>query len=367
MEPKELTLSEIADIIWSGRKLIIRMAIIGALVALTISLFLPNWYKSETVILPPTSENAAFGAASLLGQFGLGNLLGSSGDVTRFIAILNSQRILLALNQKFDFQSRYETENLEETLKTLEDNLNVELGQENQIIVTFLDTDQDKVAEMTNYIAHCLDSLNILMFTTQARNNKQFIYSQVEIALDSLKILENQTRNFMKDEGVLSLSDQVTAGITAAAELQAAITTKEIELSVALKTLNPADSKIKRLQLEISSLKNKYEEFFSNSNNNKLIPNLEKIPDLEIKFLQLKRKAEYFKKVIEFLGPQYEQAKIEEAKEIPTVQVLDIATRPEKKSKPKRSIITLIGLLSCTVLTCYWVYFKNRPNFKSTT
>lgn len=367
MESKELTLREIAQIIWNGKNFILKAGFTGAIIAMLYSLFLPNWYKATVVIMPPQSGGAALGAAGLLGEFGLGNLLGTSSDASRFIAILKSNRMRIELNKKYDFTTRYDLENLEETLKTLDENLNVELGEENQIIVSFLDTEQDQVAQIANDIAYLLDSLNIAMYINQAHNNRQFIESQVQIALDSLKILENQIRDFMKQNGVLSLPEQVAAGITTAAEIQANIMSKEIELSIATQSLNPADPQIARLKLEIKTLKDKYAQFFSGSKGNNLFPNFSDIPDLEIQYLQLKRKAEYYKKVLEFLGPQYEQAKIEEAKEIPTIQVLDTAIRPEKKAKPKRSIITIIGFLFTSVIAAYWVYFKNRPNYPKTT
>ncbi len=367
MEDKELSLREIAQIIWNGRNFILKAGIIGATIAMLYSLFLPNWYKAKVVIMPPQSGGAALGAAGLLGEFGLGNLLGTSSDASRFIAILKSNRLRIELNKKYDFTSRYDLENLEETLKTLDKNLNVELGEENQIIVTFFDTEQDQVAQITNDIAFLLDSLNIAMFTNQAHNNRKFIEEQVQISLDSLKILENQIRDFMKQNGVLSLPEQVAASINTAAEIQAKIMSKEIELSIANQSLDPSNPQIARLKLEVKTLKNKYAQFFNGSNGNNLFPKFSDVPDLEIQYLQLKRKAEYYKKVLEFLGPQYEQAKIEEAKEIPTIQILDTAIRPEKKAKPRRSIITIVGFLFTSIIAAYWVYFKNRPNYPETT
>ena len=231
-----------------------------------------------------------------------------------------------------------------------------------------MDTDQDLVAEKTNYIVYCLDSLNISLFTSQASNNRQFISSQVNIALDSLQLLENQIRNFMKEAGVLSLPDQISAGISAAAELRARIMSKEIELMVTQKILEPNNAQIIRLRLEINSLKEKYKEFYSDNTDEKLLLNLNNIPDLEIKYLRLKRQAEYYKKVLEFLAPQYEQAKIEAAKEIPTVQVLDRAIRPEKKDRPSKAKYVLVTFFLSLVFGIYMAYFQNRkiifPNGK---
>ncbi len=366
MEVRELTLMEIWSLIWARRKMIAKIVIPVTIAAVIISLLMPKWYKATAVILPPSAESSSLGAAALLGQFGFGNLLGGGQDASRFIAILKSQSLLRAVAEKYNFQKRYDADNMEDTLEELEDNLNIEIGEENQIEISFLDRDQDMVAEMTNYIVQCLDSLNIALHTSEAKNSRQFIYSQVEIALDSLKYLEMQITDFMKEEGVLSLTDQVSVGIEKAAELKAQIMAKEIELTVALKTLEPNNSQIKKLRLEIASLKNKYGEFFAERSGHRLLPNLNDVPDLEMKFLRMKRKAEYYAKVMEFLGPQYEQAKIEEAKEIPTVQVLDAAVRPERKDRPKRTKVVLIGLIFSLVFSIYYVYFQHRIKYKRT-
>ena len=51
--------------------------------------------------------------------------------------------------------------------------------------------------------------------------------------------------------------------------------------------------------------------------------------------------------VFEALTQQYELAKVQEAKDTPTVKVLDTATVPEKRSFPPRLLIMFI----CTLLT----------------
>ena len=360
MQAKELTLLEIWSLIWTKRKMIAKIVIPVTIAAVIISLLLPKWYKATAVILPPSSEASSLGAAGLLGQFGFGNLLGGGQDVSRFIAVLKSQSLLRAVAKKYNFQKRYDADNMEDTLEELGDNLRVDVGEENQIEISFLDRDQEMVAEMTNYIVKCLDSLNIVLHTSQAKNSRQFIYSQVEIALDSLKYLEIQITDFMKKEGVLSLTDQISVGIEKAAELKAEIMAKEIKLTVALKTLESNNSQIKKLRLEIASLKNKYSEFFAEKSGDRLLPNLKDVPDLEMKFLRMKRKAEYYTKVMEFLGLQYEQAKIEEAKEIPTVQVLDEAVRPERKNQPKRAKTVLIAMIISLGICSLYAYFRGR-------
>jgi uncharacterized protein involved in exopolysaccharide biosynthesis len=134
---------------------------------------------------------------------------------------------------------------------------------------------------------------------------------------------------------------------------------KEIELEVARRMVQSSSPQIRKLELELESLSHKYQEFYSGSSD-KLFPSLEDVPELGIKYIQLKRKTEYYTKVLEFLAPQFEQAKIEAAKEIPTLQILDYGVRPEKKDRPKRARLVIMFFVISSFFGMYVAYFKGR-------
>lgn len=359
MQERELTLKEIVAIVWDKRKMI--SWIVGAVSVLTaiVSLLLPVWYKSTVVILPPSSQSS-FSAASLIGQLGFGGFLGEGEDVNRFMALLKSRTIMEKIAHKYDLQNVYETEDMETTLRALDGNLTYEIGEENQLICSILDQDQDRVADMANFIAQCLDSMNIAFYTGQAGNTRKFIESRVFMTLDSLKMLESELTKLMKNEGIMSLEDQVSVAIAKAADIKAEIMSKEIEFEVAQKTIHANNSQIQKLQLELNTLKRKYRSEFFSSGGDGLIPDLSAVPELGIQFLRLKRQSEYYIKVLEFLGPQYEQSKIEEAKQIPTLQVLDPGVRPEKKDKPRRARMVIIAFVLTLGASIYLAFFLGR-------
>ncbi len=364
MEERELAIKDIWSITWARKKMIIRNTLIVSIVVAGISLLFSNWYKATAVILPPSSSSAfSMGNLGLLGDMGIGNLLGSNDDHNKILSILKSRSILEAVAKKYDFIERYDVENIYEAVEGLSENIDVNLEEEMQISVSFWDKDQEMVAEITNYIIYCLDSLNLELNTTKGRNNRVFIESRISDVLDSLKILEGQITRYMEEEGILSLSDQVRVGVESAASFKAEIMRKEIELAVTQNTFDDNSPVVKQLKNELKSLKAKYKEFFYDVPSDKLMPNFNKIPKVSIKFARLERQIEYYVKLIQFLGPQYETARIEEAKNIPTIQILDEATRPEKKDKPRRSrwvmaVFALTGLLSV-----YYTYFKDRATY----
>jgi tyrosine-protein kinase Etk/Wzc len=362
MEQRELTLKELWTILWNGKILIIRNSVITFVTIAALSLMMSNWYKATVTIMPPTGDSGGMGAMSMLSSFGLGGFFGGDDSQTRVMSILKSKTVQQELARRFNLQEKYQTENMEETLKVMEENYAVDLQEEMQISVTFWDTDQEMVAAMTNQIVVILDSMNIALSTSKAHENRVFIESRVNEVLDSLKVLENELSTFMQSEGILSLTDQVAMGVKTAAEIKAQLMEKEIELAIARNVMDMNNPHIRQLTNEINGFKAKLKEFYTESKDDNLIPNFSRIPELEIRFTKLQRKSEYFVKLLEFLGPQYESAKIEEAKTIPTIQVLDRAVRPEKKDKPRRSRIVLGFTVIVGALSAYYVYLKNRQS-----
>lgn len=363
MNEIELTLKDMWNIIWQRKKMIIRNTLIVSILVALISLLLPNWYKATSVLLPPSNNNMALNPMSILSTAGIGDFLGNAEDQNRILSILKSNTLLETIAKKFNFIKRYDTKNMEEAIKELSNNINVSVEEEMQIVVSFWDKDQEKVAEINNYIVNCLDSLNIELSTKKGKNNRIFIESRIENVMDSLKTIESKLTSFMEYEGVLSLTDQVRVGVEKAAEMKAQIMAKEIELAVARSTYDKNNIIVKQLVNEILNLKSKYAEFYKENPSDKILPNFSKVPEVSMKYAQLIRNIEYFVKLIEFLGPQYESAKIEEMKDIPTIQLLDRAVRPEKKDKPRRAKIVLIFFALSFVISTYVAYFQGRSTY----
>ena len=360
MEDRETNIVDYLKIIWEKGKFIILFVLIITIISLGISLLLPKWYKATAVIMPPAGEQGQLGGLSAsLSSFGLGAMFGGGEDQMRIIAILKSKRMLELLDEKYNLQTKYNTKFKFQTYDILRSNLRITLGEEEQISVSLFDQDQDIVAEMTNYIVHCLDSINIALNTSKARNNRIFVDHRINFALDSLSFYENKTTQFMEANDIISLSEQLKAEIEKASDMQAQIMTKEVELDVMKEKLTPDNQAVKNLGIDIRYLKNKYQEIFDQSDSSNLFINLNNAPDIQKQYARLTRKVLYFSKLLEYLGPQYEQAKIEEARDITTIQVIDKAQPPEWKSKPKRALIVIIAFILSLAISMILVIIRH--------
>lgn len=359
MDQKELDLKEFFQITWKWKNKIIRFVFIVTTISIGISLLLPKWYRSQAIILSPQSSSS-FNAMSLLGELGIGSVMGSNENSFRYLAILKSRSLRMDVIDKFDLKNHYKSKNTETALEVFDKNLHFEIGDEFQIVIAMIDKDQDLVAPMTNYIVSSLDSLNIELSVLNAKNNRIFMGKRFEEISDSLETASKRLEKYMEQHGILSLENQVIAGVEQASLLKAAIIQKEVEFKVAKQTFSQNSPIISQLQIELNSLQIKYDDLINSDLYDSLVPKFSEVPSLQLNILKLQSEVEYYGKILEYLGPLYEQQKIEEAKNIPTIQVLDEAVRPELKNKPKRSRIVIITFLIATIAAVIFYYIKEE-------
>jgi uncharacterized protein involved in exopolysaccharide biosynthesis len=73
-----------------------------------------------------------------------------------------------------------------------------------------------------------------------------------------------------------------------------------------------------------------------------------------MEYLRRYREVKYYETIFELVAKQYEMAKMDEARDVAVIQVLDPAIPPEKKSRPQRLSMVLMGIFG-TALTAMLV------------
>ena len=346
-----LTVIDYVSIIRKNLKKLFIIVFITGIVSVGVSLLLPKYYKSTAVILVPQSGQVSIANLGMLSNLGLGSFGGMQGDISRIVAILKSRSVLESVASKFKLQKKYGTKTWEATLKKLRKNIEITIGEEFQIYISVFDKDRFLVDDMTNYVVYCLDSINISLTSKSAHDNRIFIESRLDEVLDSMEVYEKRMSNFMRKHGILSLPDQIRVGVEKAADLKAQLTMLEIEIEVAKNKYGENSPLVEQLKFQLESMRNKYNEFRDSKGRGRLFPNFSDVPEMVLTMARLEREIEYYSKLIEFLGPQYEQAKIEEKRKTSTIQILDWGKTPERKAKPKRMLIVLISVLTVTILS----------------
>ncbi len=329
------------------RFILINVSII-TLAALVISLLLTKTYRAEARILGGRSGLGELGLASLIQDLpfeGLG-LIPQADKTLQYLAILSSRTVMMNIVEKFDLQKRYETPNWEKTLKRLADNVSFEVNPDETISVFVIDESPHVAAEMANAFVRQLDSVNIQLRVQKARDNREFLEARLTQCKADLASAEQRLKEFQETYGVIEVTEQARAAIQTISELQAQVLIKETELRVKRHYLSEFHTEIAKLETQLEELKKSLRSLqigqggAQNGTPDLMIPTSD-VPELAMRYFRLLREVEIQNLLYKALIQQYEQASIVEAKETPTVQVLDWAVAPIHKYAPKRAFIVL--------------------------
>ena len=342
------------------RKLILLNVLIITVAAIIMSLLLPVKYTAQASFISPKKKGGIFGDiagfSSTIKDLSktLGGKLGAvSDEAYNYLVILQSRTASQMIVDKFNIRELYEIDQkkpYEDVIKALKNNVDFTIEDEGNIVVSVTDKSPERAAEMANYYIKVLNVLSTELNVTESRSNREFIERRFIQAQDDILVIEDSLKKFSKNFNVIALEEQLKASITIAAEMQAQSEIAKLERDILKKNFgddNPlvlqADFKVNEIDKRISSMRFGEEKALKSSLN--LFIPFEKVPETGIMYLRLMRDFEIQNKLLEFIYPIYEQAKIEEQKDIPTVLVVDQAIPPERKSSPKRMLIVFSALL----------------------
>jgi uncharacterized protein involved in exopolysaccharide biosynthesis len=368
MESKELNFWDYFAVLVKWRRLIVVNFIVVSLIAVAISLVLPKWYLAKASLLPPEDSARSSAITSLLANLPISGISipGATTSADLFVAILGSRTVAEGVIQKLGLIRVYKSKNMEGAVRTLQEHSSIGITPEGVITVEVEEKDPQLAAGIANaYIAE-LDRVNKETSVSQAKNKRLFIEGRLDKAKPELEKAENELRQFQEKNKAISLPDQVSAAIERAALLKAEQVTLEIELGVLLKTASFSHPQVKLLQTKISEIQKQMDlleigaasEYDTTSSDaaeksGYYVP-FSKVPSVGLELARLIRDLKIQEAIYELLIQQYEQAKIEEAKDTPTVQALDIATPPILKSKPNRKVFVIfLAFLSLFISVSY--------------
>jgi tyrosine-protein kinase Etk/Wzc len=343
------------------------------LIVAVISFLLPSWYRATTTVLPPERETLSLGlTSSLAGAIsGLGTsyalpFMATPSDV--IAAILKSRTVAEAVLEQEHLMKAYETKSREAALRELSSRVSVSVSPEGIVSLSYEDKDKIRAAGVANRFVEEMDRVNRETSTSQAKNARVFIEERLTKTQGDLSKAEEDLRNFQEENKTILLDSQMKTAIEKAADLKAEMVSSEIELNVLSKTMSPYHPQIQSLRSKINEIKRQLEtlELGNQKEESKdktvLDVPFAEVPSLSLKLARLVREVKIQERVFELLTQQYEQYKIEETKNTPTIQVLDKAIPPEKRFKPKRGLLVgisgILSLFASTVFVFGLEYFK---------
>ena len=170
---------------------------------------------------------------------------------------------------------------------------------------------------------------------------------------------------FQKKSGIIYPEEQFKGIVTAYSELETNLITKQIQKAI-MEELKGKDSpSAQSLELEVTKFENKLKEMRLKGDTEGIIPSLKTLPENATDYIRYFREVEINNAILEFITPLYEQAKLEEKKDIPSLQVIDYAVPPAKKSFPPRTIFTILITMSVFFIAFIFILLKENKNLQS--
>lgn len=357
---REFNVLDILIVIAKHKKAIFLLPITAAIVSAAISFALPSVYKSNAKLLPP--QQAQSGAAALLSQLGgaAGSLAGAAGlknPNDLYIGMLKSRTVADRLIAKFNLQNVYDVDTMEKARKTLDSNTTIVAGKDGLISIDVEDEDKKLVPQIANAYVNELVSLTKVLAVTEASQRRVFFERQLEQSKNNLAKAEMALKVALDTRGVISVDADSRAIVETVGRLRAQISAKQIQLNAMDAFVTTSNPDYMRVQEELASLR---AELMKLENGRPALDDGANAgPDKQVGLENIKilRDVKYYQMLYELLAKQYEVARLDEAKDTALIQVLDPAIEPERKFKPKRSVIVLLSTVMAFLAALIWAFF----------
>lgn len=350
MKKNRISLTDFISIVFSWKKLLIINLFIITTIVTIISFLIPEKFKATATLTVQDQSGSTGVLSGMLSNVGSvlgGALFGSSGtDVDKIFGYLESRTVFLEVINKFNLTEYYDiTQNPRDlTLKRLRDDVVFDLTQNGLISVSMIHKDPVKSKEIVEYFIYKSDSLNRAISTISARDYRLYVEKRYDRNLKELKEAELKLKEFQKRTGIYVVPEQFEIVFKFISELEAELAKKQLEAQIIKKKLGASSPSYETAEISADLLKEKINKLLSgeSSTNSSIISfPFDDIPDIQMEYLQLYREVEIQSKLLEFTLPIYEQALMEEQKNIPSIIVIDYPLIPQMKDSPKKAFIIL--------------------------
>jgi uncharacterized protein involved in exopolysaccharide biosynthesis len=376
------------SLLWQERRFLFRCIVVAFLASSVIVMLIPVRYSSITRLMPP--DQSGQGMASMLsalkgtdiGTIG-GDLLGqkTSGDL--FVGVLHSRTVEDDLINKFDLRKVYGVGQYAKARKILEGRTDVSAERKSGIItISVSDHSPERAAAMAREYVAALNDVVINENTSSAHKERVFLEDRLVQVQKDLEKAEEDFSKFASQNTALDVKEQGRAMIGAAAELEGQLIAAETQLQGLQQIYTPENVRVRSLQARIDEYRRQLKKMGGKgippaeqngaataqdngqsdgtTDTSNLYPSIRQLPILGVTWSDLFRDAKVQETVFETLTKQYELAKVEEARETPSVKVLDPADVPERKSFPPRIILVLAAVFLTSLGSVVWVIARVR-------
>jgi uncharacterized protein involved in exopolysaccharide biosynthesis len=383
-ESRERTVARLR-LLWEHRRFLERVVGLALVFSTIIAFLIPNRYQSSARLMPPDNESGSglavaaalaggSGTGAALGGLGgiAGQLLGIKGTSDLLVGVMSSRTVADDLIRKFELKKVYRDSRMEDTRKDLASRTEIQVDRKSQIVtVAVTDKDPHRAMAMTQEYVDELNRLLAEVSTSSARRERIFLETRLKAVNQDLESAEKQFSQFASKNTAIDIGEQGKAMVEAGAVLQGQLIAARSELEGLKQIYANSNVRVRSMEARVTELESQLSKISggdeSGSNqgsgqSDSLYPSIRKLPLLGVTWADLYRQTKVQEAVFQMLTQEYEMAKVQEAKEIPTIKVLDAPNLPDKKSFPPHTLIILMGMFFSFVCAVACVFGRNRWN-----
>jgi uncharacterized protein involved in exopolysaccharide biosynthesis len=370
---------------WVRRRIFFGTIGTGILLSLLYTLSLPKMYTSTTTLMPPDSTSSSSNLVSLLSNAGPAASVGSAALGIKtpgavFVGILGSRTVQESLVTRFDLIRYYKTILVEDACKRLAADTHIVEDTKNGIIRISVNAKNPMLASniAQGYVTE-LDRVVNNNSTSSARRERIFLEERLKEIKQDLDDSAEALSLFSTKSRTIEMPTQARAMVDAGLKLQGELTTARSDLAGLRQTYSEDNVRVRTASARVEELQRQMDKITGLSQNGGPMvdtresdyPSLGELPALGLTYADLDRKVLVEEALWEALTKQYEAAKVQEAKDIPTVRILDVANIPQHKSSPARAIILIVGTMFSIlaaiiiiILSSFWDKVNTQDEWK---
>jgi capsule polysaccharide export protein KpsE/RkpR len=369
---------ENAALFWDHRRIFVYVAVSVMLLSMAVAFSLPKQYESGARIMPPEQANTSAamlaalvgkGAGGSSGGGGLaglaGSLLGVKNNGALFVALLHSGTISGHLIDRFDLQQVYHKRYRLDAAKRLSHSTKITEDTKSGVItVVVTDETRDRARDLAQGYLDELNSLVARVNTSSAHREREFVEQRLNTVQDELQRAQLALSDFSSKNTTIDIREQTRATVDAGAKLEGQLIVGESELDSLRQIYGNQNVRVRAAEARNSILQRELQRANGQSRpdlDEKDVdathpyPALRQLPQLGVQWANLYRNVRIHETVFDLLSEEYETARIEEVKSVPTVSVIDFPGLPERKSGPHRTLIVLISTIFSAVVTAIYL------------
>jgi capsule polysaccharide export protein KpsE/RkpR len=374
--PREKLIAKL-ELCWKRRRFILRWTAVGFAFSTMIAFVIPKRFQSTARLMPPDQMNVStqmLAAAASKAGAGLGaaasNLLGLKSTGELFVGILESRTVRDDIIHKFDLRKLYNDQLLEDARADLIKNTTISEDRKSGIItIQVMDKSPERAAAMVQEYIEELDRVVTQLNTSSAHREREFLEERLGEVKRDLESAEKGFSEFASKNTAIDIQAQSKAMIEAAATLEGESIAAQTELRGLKQIYTDNNVRVRTTQARVDELQPQLQKMGGKSgstadtegqDDNSLYPSIRKLPLLGVNYADLYRNTKVQEAVFETLTQEYELAKVEEAKETPSVKAIDLPDIPGKKSFPPRLLIVALGTMVAFWGALFWIDGKGR-------